>query len=363
MANFTFNKPIGFAGNLIRCTISDEIEISAVNEVELLINSISYYHLKSVFNEERNLIFELEELIKDKFSFDISSLNVLSNKTVVLNGAILKLKLRYFIAGSEYFGEIYCLDACKDEAEFGGFNFQNFLVEGNYLNNLPEVNEICLDTPQFVSILIDEINYLIYQNITVYYTDGTSDQISYGSSAKGLHSVVQFPCGYTQLNLESLNTQNKTVYSYTFNFTGYAGGVTVEWKTLTFMIKDNPLNSIVFCFKNAFGVPQMFMASGNLEEKKLSIKKEINEKPRDVSVNKLSGRYLGKIREKKHTYTASTGYLSRAEMVCFEEMLLSENVYVLESDNSFTKIEIGEAEYKLFDKDEEYNAVVFEYVK
>lgn len=175
---------------------------------------------------------------------------------------------------------------------------------------------------------ITELNLIV----KLYFTDGTNSTHTIDTVSGVLEEqIYRMPGGYTQLGLSAL-AASKVVKKYEIWLTDQADVIVSEVRTFAMEYLDTPENRF-WLFTNSLGVFEIIRTEGKATES--------HEITRETSSNYLPNGYalsLGEIQSRvlgsMETLDVSTGYLdSKAEALWAKEILLSEKVFLLTTDD------------------------------
>jgi hypothetical protein len=206
--------------------------------------------------------------------------------------------------------------------------------------------ETWIDAQQFLYF----VNYLtttnFSQKVKIYYTDGSDvtliKEVITGS-VKGECFII--PCGFTQLNLQTVNPL-KNVFKYDVYLEN--GGVLVG-KVITYYLMPKPLFSREFLFKNSMGGIETLLCEKQIH--KLNIKRS--------ELISDSG-YSTDIDEINDSYECITGYKTMKEIEHLAEFICSKSTYLL-YNTSICEVAIEQGDYTLSDENEDLYNFKFKY--
>lgn len=227
------------------------------------------------------------------------------------------------------------------------------------LPNQPEFLQVYNHTNAAATISID----LIIKNI-----DGDTGTIPYPGTIPaniGIGESFVFQAGYNQLNIPNLQISN-----------GFQALKDIIYWSFEISINGNtPTNKITYCldcrhhqckqfiqYSNSYGATETAHLTGVTEDR-LKIKKYNYSRPRRYSNNILDNRTSTYKTESNKDFRARTGYQSRTQINYLQQMLLSKDVFILDTDNDeYIPILIDDGTFKIDECLEVLHSLTFNFI-
>ena len=347
MANFSYNQTFALAGSHIICTVAN----ATVNKFLLFINAVQFSVLYGIPDSANQIKFIISDLIRAFFNnYQFILPSATSEEAIEYHQAICSFEVRP--QDATHIESNIAIDGwCGD---FGQLWFNDSLLRFGmfwWLTNLPSKRYTTRNSKQYLACYVDvNNNYVIKFIIT--YTDGTTSTFNKNIMQSTTCHIYSIPCGYVQIAAHL--TAGKEVFKYNVQVLG-------RTSVYEFYMKSSSFNQLDFLFKNRYGLPEILITDGSINEKKLELKIDIYEIVTTyLSLNVYCVNYISKISDRNFTSKSFSGYLNRKEIVLLQEMLCSEYVYI-DRGSFFQKIEILPGSFELLNETEEYNSISFEY--
>lgn len=326
--------------------------------------------------EDGTLLFQFEDIL-----WPVTGIDLPDPANIIKCINLLK---KYYIRYAEQYGDVETVHLLGNSAQstllvlMAGLSYQKF--PGNaflsdyftatsgrlFLTNQPRtkyVNKIGLE---FLYYYNDQTTGDLDLMLVINYTDGTSSSPASCASITldvltftGAQ-VYAFPAGYAQIGVDSVADPAKIIKNYQLHVEHTGTGNTSE--TFTFTVAQVPYyNNRYFMFRNSFGGFDCLWCTG-VTSKGIDITREMGSRVPAPDYAGTDQQFFQLSAWFQNTGDINTGYKStngKAYIDYLQELLISDYVYEILPDNSYSPISIDDTSVELYKFDDNLYGLTF----
>lgn len=322
--------------------------------------------LEGIPNAANKVLFDVSEYLKPLVKQQV--INQPSGLSFIVPNAFVRFFGRY----AEVYGEPAEPQAYKSTGTYIAINgghklsrvtnsYNAYFKTGEpslFLTQMPNGIEVHKQQHQFLSVWFDaggpfSIAYNLFYDAKINYSDGTSSAHNLDEFICYDKQIITLKAGLTQLGIEALATEGKTITSYEVRLYNESEDVMVA-NYFKFTLPSNPkLNNRFFLFNNAFGMQESIWLTGSQTRELQFDNDSVRRNAITADANTVTGEFEELNNEVRGSYKLASGYKPKTYLEYFRDFLLSANKYE-QNGNQYQHLVMDKQKIKL-DTDRDTN--------